>query len=532
MKTKNIFSLLAMAMMMPAMMLTTACSSEDDAIINDEPTVEKGFELPVTINVTRQGDDATRAEYDTSTKKLSFSEGDKLYVGGVDSSTDGAGEFAGTLDWVSEGTFSGTITTRHAYTGTAEQLFMAAQSSVYVSAFLLPNGYGSHGYFYYNKRNVYDGTFTLTANNAFALTKAEAVEQFSLEMTDSYSSGTGFTLSPQNAILNFTITGLTDNSDVSVALSGTIAALIGTTPLSINKTVTTDASGNAHFSIGVLAGTNLSNLSLTVDGKAITLTTSSKQLAAGHVYNITRSALIYPVALSAVTRAYVGSVVTTDGNVYATAAAATAANETAVAIIAYVGSAGSVEDSNASYKGLAIAMDDANDGEKCQWYTENSGTCVNETAYSLTADTYKNGIECTNTLVNSNGSVTTECNGHTHAAAIAARNNNNTAAPSGASNWFLPSMGQWNLIVQGLATKKNGSAVTTDINNNTNNNYKDSNLNSVITDAGGTGFQSDGLYWSSTGFWTTYVWIYCAKQGYTLGYPKKDNYYVRSVVAF
>ena len=531
MKTKNIFSLLAMAMMMPAIMLTTACSSEDDAIVNDEPTVEKGFELPVTINVTRQGGDATRAEYDTSTKKLSFSEGDKLYVGGMDSSTGGAGEFAGTLDWVSEGTFSGTITTRHAYPGTAEQLFLAAQSSVYVSALLLPNGYGSHGFLYYNKRNVYDGTFTLTANNAFALTKAEAVEQFSLEMTESYSSGTGFTLSPQNAILNFTITGLTDNSDVSVALSGTIAAFFGTTPLSINKTVTTDASGNAHFSIGVLAGTDLSNLSLTVDGKAITLTTGSKQLAAGHVYNITRSALIYPVALSAVTRAYVGSVVTTDGNVYATAAAATAADKTAVAIIAYVGSAGSVDDSNASYKGLAIAMDDANGGEKCKWYTENNGNCVPEDAYSATADTYKNGIECTNTLVNSNGSVTAECNGHTHAAAIAARNNNNTAAPSGASNWFLPSMGQWNLIVQGLATKKNGSAVTTNINNNKNNNYKDSNLNSVITDAGGTGFHSDN-YWSCTGLLSWYVWNYGAHDGNTLGYPKNQDHYVRSVVAF
>ena len=34
MKTKNIFKAVALAMLMPAMLLTTACSNEDDAINN------------------------------------------------------------------------------------------------------------------------------------------------------------------------------------------------------------------------------------------------------------------------------------------------------------------------------------------------------------------------------------------------------------------------------------------------------------------------------------------------------------------
>ena len=59
MKTKNIFKTLAFAMMMPAMLLTTACSSEDELannknIDNTETAINKGFSLPVTVNVPMQ----------------------------------------------------------------------------------------------------------------------------------------------------------------------------------------------------------------------------------------------------------------------------------------------------------------------------------------------------------------------------------------------------------------------------------------------------------------------------------------------
>ena len=94
MKTKNIFKTVALAMLMPAMLLTTACSNQDDvANINNEPTVKKGYALPVTVNVTRQGDEpATRASYNESTRKLEFSAGDKLFVQG--SYNEGAYIFA------------------------------------------------------------------------------------------------------------------------------------------------------------------------------------------------------------------------------------------------------------------------------------------------------------------------------------------------------------------------------------------------------------------------------------------------------
>ena len=239
----------------------------------------------------------------------------------------------------------------------------------------------------------------------------------------------------------------------------------------------------------------------------------------------------YPIAMSAVTAAYIGSVITSDGNVYKNTTTATAAGKTSVAVIAYVGDAGSVDESSSTYKGLAIAMKDANSGNACAYYTDNSCVCVKQNKYIDAAITYKNGIACTNTLVNSNGSgVSVYCSGHTHAAATAAKNIT-ASAPSGTSGWFLPSMGQWNLIVQGLATKKSGSTVSTDLTTSSNSTYQASNLNSVITDAGGTGFQAGG-YWSSTEYDYSNAWYVYFGNGRPYEDLKTNNHYVRAVLAF
>ena len=125
MKRKNIFKTLALAMLMPAMLLTTACSSEDDLTnntVSTQPIAKKGYALPVTVDVTRGGDAATRATYNATDKKLEFSSGDKLFVQGSDYPLNSVGQFAGTLTWVSDGTFSGTITTQQEWTKPAEEL--------------------------------------------------------------------------------------------------------------------------------------------------------------------------------------------------------------------------------------------------------------------------------------------------------------------------------------------------------------------------------------------------------------------------
>ena len=351
MKTKNIFKALALAMLMPATMLTTACSS-DDSIINDEPTATKGFELPVTVNVTRQGDEGTtRATYNESTHKLGFSSGDKLFVSGLD---NGFKQFAGILTWQSGGTFSGTITTENtSYTGTADDLFNNAN---YLQANLLPAGYDSKGFIIvdgsgYQMNISYDWT------KAFALTKAEAVEQLSNEYAGSYSSGTGFALAPLGFILNFTITGLPSSTVVAVSfIKG---------PTTISGNVTTDGSGNATFAMSINA-TSIGNGALTVGGYNIALP-SSTALAKGKIYNITRSA-IPPAEGHALSTSVVGEIVGSDGNAYAVVDKGNLpTGVTAVAMVAY----------KSGSNGLAIALTD--ETGTMNWATANS-TCEGKTA--------------------------------------------------------------------------------------------------------------------------------------------------------
>ena len=49
MKTKTIFKTLALAMMMPAMLLTTACSSDDDSIINDSKFADFAKDIAMQV---------------------------------------------------------------------------------------------------------------------------------------------------------------------------------------------------------------------------------------------------------------------------------------------------------------------------------------------------------------------------------------------------------------------------------------------------------------------------------------------------
>lgn len=277
MNTKIIFKTVALAMLMPAMLLTTACSNQDD-IANTSNITSKGYALPVTVNVTRQ-DGATRATFDGS--KLNFGAGDKLFVSG--SYNEGNSTFAGMLDYVSDGKFSGTIMTQTEWTGTTEELLSADGGA---NATLLPAGYGEYRYLSIADEGTYGARLSENPNKAFATSKATAVEQFSWEDDNEYSSG--FELTPVNAILNFTITGLAASTEVDVSFSYPNYP----DPTVISGKVTTDGDGTATFAIGIIYDNNLKDCTLTVGGLPITLTTSSKMVEAGHIYNISRNAKV------------------------------------------------------------------------------------------------------------------------------------------------------------------------------------------------------------------------------------------------
>ena len=229
--------------------------------------------------------------------------------------------------------------------------------------------------------------------------------------------------------------------------------------------------------------------------------------------------------MASVSASDVGKVLAANGEIYPTVAIANYWGAIPCGIIAYVGSSGSVDASSSTYKCLVIGLEDANSGNTCTWYTASNGTCVSQTDNISTAVSLKNGIACTETLVNSNGTgVTTNCSGHTHNAATYTRNYS-TTIPSGASSWFLPSIGQWQLIVQGL------TGGTSSLTNNENNTYKASNVNTKITAAGGTGFQS-AAYWSSTETNSTNVYRLHFSYGAAYNDSKSNEFYIRPVLAF
>jgi hypothetical protein len=174
----------------------------------------------------------------------------------------------------------------------------------------------------------------------------------------------------------------------------------------------------------------------------------------------------------------------TDGHIHAKEADA-GCTATRVAVITYVGAKGTADASSTSYKGLALALADASTNAK--WCDQTTLVLCLGTGKQKGDETAAKGdmagIANTDYLINHTYTPT-----HTHAAAKAARDYKyvSTAAagahPTGTSAWFLPSAGQWNKMFYA-----NGSDES-----------RYSDLNTTITNAGGTGLATGPGYWSST----------------------------------
>ena len=244
------------------------------------------------------------------------------------------------------------------------------------------------------------------------------------------------------------------------------------------------AAGPIYVAIKPIASKNVL-VTTTGGSKDYVKLLTEKTYASGNGYSVSwRMTPIIP--FTEATANDVGRVIAIDGKVYDNTTIATAVNTTAVAIISYVGNP---RDAGVGYyRGLAIGMRDA----------------------------------VTNRVV-------------WNAAASAAEYNNGTVVPGGTSGWFLPSIAQLEKVCQGLATKKKGTAVTAELSTSNNSDYASTNLNSIITGAGGTGFINT-VYWSSTESPTsTTVYGVSFASGKIATGDKtnsSDTGYVRSVIAF
>ena len=228
--------------------------------------------------------------------------------------------------------------------------------------------------------------------------------------------------------------------------------------------------------------------------------------------------------------ATVGMVIAANGKAYNTVALANTYS-TAVAIIAYKGDG----EANSSYNtGLAIALNDANDGNTCQWWTTSGTTCVasNSTLSSIISDL--KGIEYTNTLANG----TCPTTGHDHAAAKAARDYKYDASvddpgahPSNTSQWFLPTIGQWKLMLEAI-NKSMDESFNKTLSTSEQNVFKYTQFATWFSDRGGTNFKANN-YWSSVECSEGFAWTMSFYYGFTnVNYKGSTDDYVRPVLAF
>ena len=284
------------------------------------------------------------------------------------------------------------------------------------------------------------------------------------------------TLDNQLAILALTL----KDSDGAKEITGDVT---GVTVKADEDTYTVNrsaAAGPIYVAIKPIVSKNVV-VATTGGSKDYVKLLTEKTYASGNGYSVSwRMTPIIP--FTEATANDVGRVIAIDGKVYDNTTIATAVNTTAVAIISYVGNP---RDAGVGYyRGLAIGMSDAVIG-RVVW----------------------------------------------NDAASAAENNNGTVVPGGTSGWFLPSIAQLEKVCQGLATKKKGTAVTTELSTVANPDYTYTNLNSIITGAGGTGLLGTG-YWTSIASNETTAWYFDFRTGKLNEKPKTDVSDVRSVIAF
>lgn len=416
---------------MAALVLTaatwSACSNNDALAVTEEPVQPRTYTVTTTLSpkggaqtrstMTDNGDGSISAEWQV---------GDQLWVDYCNNTSETPVETTATVTAVDLSTKAATITV----------------------TLIDPKDGGAIGFGY--PYSLYTGTKKLRTDQIGTL------DDINANFASIYGDGTltvsgsdvtlpAVTMEPAMCIWKFSFT------DGSSDITSAITKLVIEFPEN-SQTYSVTPSSQSTIYVAMYGDGFSTPKSIIITATTATgvyrKTAASVTLAAGRTYTST-------VALS---NAQIGKLFGADGNIYANVAAASAAGTTPIAMICYVGAAGSADSSPGSeaYMGLALALTNA--GTNVKWCSKYGVICL-PTQYASGQQTNDMaGIANTTNLVIGHAAPDTR----THPAASAARNYNSGTHPTGTSEWFLPSAGQWDKMVNAC---KNVLG--------TNNNYED-----------------------------------------------------------
>ena len=463
-------SFLWAALSMTAALVMTACTSDDNTVETPAAPQADVKTIPYSVTVGQGGDAAaTRAYVAEDLSTLKFAAGDKLYV------FDGSSVVKGvlTLKRGDEGKSSGaTFEGSLSYTGEEPTAGLELNAVLVGSKSKLST-------------NTDDGWYSAGPypTTSYCDDVATAVEEWSwLAGTGTYGEKS-FTLSQGTTFLNFEIT-FEDGTKSGTKLTAVVKQNSTTTFCTADVTTKTeDGKVVAKFVLPLDDGYWLEGATVTMGDKEAISFGGDHQKLLGKVYNVKRSVLTYPIALSAVTSSYVGSVVTTDGNVYP-AKTAVPDGKTAVGILGKVTETG---------HGLILALKDATSQT---WNTINGWTSV---------DTYAG----TTMKQLPAGALGTNLTSYT------------TLGSTTVSNWCVAQKSDYETIFINLGSAKYDSDGYT----------YDANVNAYITTGvGGTALS--GEYWCAT----EYDWYYGGWYFYSHFWDSKFSNYrsnkLRPVLGF
>ena len=276
--SKPILALQLFAAAFLTLSLASSCNKEK-VETPDEPTATAVHSIQVAVPVGKD----TKATYAKETA-TSIETGDKLYlqvsgddytyVGVLDNSEGAKTTFTGTLNKTSGSDYSGT------------DIITDCTS---LEATLLPIGYEGVGYLTLTKPEDVVTGLTVNADKAIcyatagsALDKSKAVPQVANESCSLDGSGSkSITLSPQNAILYYTLNNAGASTTFDVSVSD------GTT--TISKNVGSDGDGKLCFAVGFAAPGSEKSYMMNISGQQTIEYRGTP--AAKQVVNITRNPL-------------------------------------------------------------------------------------------------------------------------------------------------------------------------------------------------------------------------------------------------